>query len=171
MGRSVGGEINENPGIIMTEQSSIPPTFKEKDITYYFKMIKGDFSELEEGRPLKLGDSPSIRDIVIVFGSESLGEGKKTLGKKLMYLFLQSLINGPVKPKSIVLLNSAVKMAQGKTEALKKLTILEEQGARIMVCLSSAAEYAISDNIHVGFTATMDEICETIMNARKVVTL
>jgi len=152
-------------------EGRLPPTFQEKDINYYLKMIRGDFSELEEERPLKLGGPTQVRNIVLVFGSDSIGSGKKELGRKLMYLFLQSIINGPTKPRAIVLMNSAVKMARGKTEMISKLTVLEEQGSKIMVCLSSAEGYGIQDDINIGFVASMDEICEAIMTAWKVISI
>ena len=153
------------------DQLRLPPTFQEKDVNYYLRMVRGDFSELEETRPFKMGGPTQVKNITLILGSESLGRGKDMLGKKLMYHFLQSLINGSVKPRAIVLLNSAVKMATGKTEALSKLTVLEEQGSKIMVCISSAEEYGIMDDINIGFVASMDEICEAIMTAWKVVSL
>jgi hypothetical protein len=154
----------------MTE-NRLPPTFQETDLNYYLRMIRGDYSEFEEVRPQKLAEPSQVKNIVVIFGSDSIGSGNEVLGKKLMYLFLQALINGPVKPRAIILLNSAVKMAQGKTESLDKLIVLEELGSKIMVCISSADEYNSSDNVHVGFVASMDEICETIMNAWKVISL
>jgi intracellular sulfur oxidation DsrE/DsrF family protein len=88
-----------------------------------------------------------------------------------MMLFLQSIINTNVKPKAIILLNSAVQMAFGKNETIGKLTVLEEQGSKIMVCVSSLQEYEYTDRLSVGFEASMDEICETMMTSLKVITL
>lgn len=153
------------------DQLRLPPTFQEKDVNYYLRMVRGDFSELEETRPFKVGGPSQVKNIVVVLTSESLGNGKEMLGKKLMYHFLQAMINGSVKPRAIILLNSAVNMAVGKTEAMAKLTVLEEQGSKIMVCISSAEEFEVMDNINVGFVASMDEICEAIMTAWKVVSL
>lgn len=152
-------------------QSSLPPTFQERDLTYYLRMIQGDFSEFEEISPKLAGRSEKLKDVVIIFGSDSLGIGKKMLGKKLMLLFLQALINSPVVPRAIILLNSAVLMAEGKTDVLGKLMVLEEQGSKIMACISSTDEYEITDNINVGYAAGMDEICEVILTARKVISL
>lgn len=148
-----------------------PPIFQEKDLSYYLRMIRREYSEFEEATPQKSEGPAQVRNIVIVFGSESIGKGKEGLGKKLMYLLLQSLINGSTKPRAIILMNSAVKMSNGKSEAMRKLMTLEEQGSKVMVCISSAEEYDLADDIHVGFLASMDEICETIMTAWKVITL
>jgi hypothetical protein len=154
----------------MTE-SRLSPTFKEQDLSYYLRMIHGDYSSLEEFQPQKMGGSSQVKNIVVVFTSDSLGRGNELLGKKLVIHFLQSLINGGSKPKAIVLLNSAVKMASGRNETIGKLTVLEEQGAKIMVCISSAQDYELLDNLSVGFAASMDDICEAMMTALKVITL
>ncbi|MCD4783422.1 MAG: DsrE family protein [Candidatus Eremiobacteraeota bacterium] len=148
-----------------------PPIFQEKDLSYYLRMIRREYSEFEEPVPQKSEGSAHVRNIVVVFGSESIGKGKEGLGKKLMYLLLQSLINGSTKPRAIILMNDAVKMSNGKSESMKKLVALEDQGSKIMVCVSSAEEYDLADNMQVGFLASMDEICETIMTAWKVITL
>lgn len=152
-------------------ESRLPPTFQETDLNYYLRMIRGDYAEFEEMRPQKLGGPTQVKNIVIVFGSDSIGSGKDVLGKKLMYLFLQALINGQTKPRAIILLNSAVRMAHGRTEVIDKLAVLEEMGTKIMVCISSADEYGITDDIAIGYVASMDEICETIMTAWKVIAL
>lgn len=151
--------------------STLPPTFQEKDLNYYLRMIRGDYSTMEEGQPLPLPGSSQVKNIVIVFTADSLGRGNDMLGKKILLHFLQSLINGTTKPKAIILLNSAVNLACTSNEFIGKLTVLEEQGAKIMVCVSSLDEYKLSENLFVGFEASMDEICEVMMSALKVITL
>lgn len=153
------------------EYLRMPPTFQEKDLNYYLRMIRGEYSEFEEVSPQKMKGPSQVKNIVLLISSESLGRGGDQLGKKLMYLFLQALINGSTKPRAIILLNSAVSMAVGKSEFYDKLLILEEQGSQIMVCLSSADEKELNDKINVGALTGMDEICETIMTAWKVISL
>lgn len=151
--------------------SVIPPTFKEKDLNYYLRMIRTDYSTMEELQPLKISGPSQVKNLVLVFTADRLGVGNELLGKRLILLFLQSVINGNSKPKAIILFNSAVKLTAGNNETIGKLTVLEEQGSKIMVCISSAEEYDIMDEIKVGFVASMDEINETMMSALKVITL
>lgn len=153
------------------DQTQMSPTFQEKDLNYYLRKIHSDYSTLEELEPNVLGGPSQVKNIVIVLTSDSLGTGKRVLGKKLMYHFLQAIINGNVKPKAIILLNSAVQMACVTNETIGKLTVLEEQGSKIMVCVSSLKAYDSLDNLNVGFESSMEEIVETMLTALKVITL
>jgi intracellular sulfur oxidation DsrE/DsrF family protein len=155
----------------MSQSSSLPPTFQEKDLNFYLRMIRSDYSTVEEMQPQKLPSSQQVKNIVIVLTSDGLGRGRQNLGKRLMLHFLQALININIKPKAIILLNSAVQMSFGQNETIGKLTMLEEQGSKIMVCVSSLQDYEYKDKLSVGFEASMDEICEMMMTALKVVTL
>ena len=152
-------------------ESRISPTFKEQDLNYYLRMIRGDYSTMEEMIPKPLMGPSQVKNLVVVFTSETIGPGNELLGRKLMLHFLQSVINGSHKPRAIILLNSAVRMASGRNDTIGKLTVLEEQGSKIMVCISSAEEFEIVDNVNVGFVASMDEIVEAMMTALKVITI
>jgi hypothetical protein len=152
-------------------QKSLPPTFAEKDLNYYLRMIRGDFSELEETQTVKVGGPSSQKNVVILLTSCTVGTGNEELGKRLLRHFLQSLINQKIKPKALILMNSAVNLACEGSEVLAKLTVLEEQGIRIMVCAVSADELVPGDDLRVGFLADMDAICDNLLSAWKVITL
>ncbi len=68
------------------------------------------------------------------------------------------------------MVNSAVNLALESEPSVGKFIVLEEQGCKVMVCLSSADEYGVTDKIKVGFVASMDEICEQLLEAWKVIT-
>jgi hypothetical protein len=145
-----------------------PPTFAEKDLSYYLRMVKGDFGEMEEVQASRLRGPTSVKNIVVLFQSTGIGTGK--LGKKLLFTFLQSLVNSRVKPRALILVNSAVNLALESEPSVGKFIVIEEQGCKVMVCLSSADEYGVTDKIKVGFVASMDEICEQLLEAWKVIT-
>lgn len=149
----------------------LPPTFAEKDLNYYLRMVRGDFSELEETHTAKIRGPVSLKNIVILFQSETIGSAEGDLGKDLMFAFLQSLVNNQVKPKAIILMNRAVNLAVEPNVAVGKFIVLEEQGCKVMVCVTSADKLGVSDNIKVGFIASMDEICEQLLTAWKVISL
>jgi len=153
------------------ERTVLPPTFAEKDLNYYLRMVRSDFSELEELQVARQRGPTSVKNIVILILSAELGTGRKELGKKLLLSFLQSLINNQIKPKAIILMNRAVTLATEPESSVGKFILLEEQGTKIMVCLTSADDCGITDRIKVGFVASMDEICEQLLTAWKVITL
>jgi uncharacterized protein (TIGR00725 family) len=151
------------------ERPTRQDTFVEKDLNYYLRMIRGDFSEYEEVQPAKLRGPFSVKNIVILFQNPFIGDGKKELGLKLLDAFLKSLINNQVKPRAIILLNRAVNLAVETEVTVSKFVILEEQGCKIMVCATSADEFDVSNKLKVGFVASMDEIAEQLLSAWKVI--
>jgi len=154
-------------------EQTMPPTFAEKDLNYYLRMIRGDFAELEEQepQPVRVSSAPSQKNIVILIGSHMMGTGNEELGKRLLRHFLGAIIHNRVKPRAIILTNSAVQLAADEGDVLHKLIILEEQGIKIMVCVVSADEYKLDEQLKVGSIADMDAIADTMLSAWKVITL
>jgi hypothetical protein len=150
---------------------SMPPTFAEKDLNYYLRMIRGDFAELEETQTAKVSSASSQKNIVVLLGSKVLGHGNPELGERLLKFLLQAMVHNRVKPRSIILLNEAVHLATESSSMLNDLMVLSEQGVRVMVCVLSVDEYGIEESIKVGSIADMDNICEHLLSAWKVITL
>ena len=154
-------------------QAAMPPTFAEKDLNYYLRMIRGDFAGLEEQEPqmVRVASAPSQKNIVILITSKALGTGNDDLGKRLLKHFMAAVVHNRVKPRAIILLNSAVSLAVEDGDVLHKLIVLEEQGIKVMVCVMSADEYKVEEALKVGSVADMDSICEHMLSAWKVITL
>ncbi|MBI3926794.1 MAG: DsrE family protein [Armatimonadetes bacterium] len=150
---------------------TVPPSFAEKDLNYYLRMIRGDFAELEETQSAKVAGASKQKNIILLLGSVRLGSGSQELGERLLKFFLQALVHNRVKPRSIILVNEAVHLATEGSAVLTDLAVLEEQGVRILVCVLSADEYGIEDNLKVGCIADMDNICDYLLTAWKVISL
>jgi intracellular sulfur oxidation DsrE/DsrF family protein len=148
-----------------------PTTFAEKDLSYYLRMIRGDFSELEEVQTAKVSGPIAPKNIVLLLTSDSIGRDGTDLGRRLMRFFLNSLANNRIKPKAVILTNSAVTLACENSEVLGKLAILEEQGVKILICALSCDELKCEERVKIGSLADMDAICDNLMNAWKVITL
>ncbi len=150
--------------------TSTPPTFAEKDLDYYLRMIRGDFAELEETHAARVAPGQSQKNIVILLDKPGLGS-TDVLGARLLRHFLKALVHNRVKPRAVILVHEAARLALEGSASLQELTILEEQGVRILVCVVSADEFGISDSLKVGFIADMDNICDHLLNAWKVIRL
>ena len=150
---------------------TVPPVFAEKDLNYYLRMIRGDFGEAEEGQMAKSVSSSKQKNIVIVITSTGLGGGKPELAQRLMKFFIQALVHNRVKPRALILLNEAVQMAAEGSSLISDLDVLVQQGVRVMVDVISADEYRLEQNIKVGCIADMDNICDFMLTAWKVITL
>lgn len=150
---------------------SVPPTFEKKSVDYYLRMLRGEFSELEETRGLERVAGSSQKNIVILLGSRTLGNGNDELGEKLLKFFLQALIHNRIRPKALILVNEAVRLTLPDSPVVDDLAVLGEQGIRILVCMASADEYDIERQIKVGCVADMDNICDHLLSAWKVIRL
>lgn len=148
-----------------------PPVFAEKDLNYYLRMIRGDFAELEETQMAKSVSSSKQKNIIVVISSTGLGQGKPELSKRLLKFFVSALAHNRVKPRAVILLNEAVTLAAEGSDLVKDLDILHQQGVRIMVDVISADEYRVEENLKVGSIADMDNICDFMLTAWKVITL
>jgi intracellular sulfur oxidation DsrE/DsrF family protein len=149
----------------------LPPTFAEKDLNYYLRIVKGDISEIAETQMLKSSSIPSRSNIVVLFTSDSLGNGYKGLGEKLLVMFIKSLLKQPNKPKTLIFINGAVKYVLENSVALNTLTMLNEQGVDIKVCDETLKETSSDKKLQIGTPASTDEIVEILFTAWKVITL
>ncbi|MBI2264834.1 MAG: hypothetical protein HYU64_06625 [Armatimonadetes bacterium] len=143
--------------------------FAEKDVAYYLRMIQDEFEELAQVKK-KGGAEHSGKPVVLVTG-DTLGRGPEPLGKRLLTLFIKSLLTSPVKPKVLILMNGAVPLAQEGSELIESLTLLEEQGVRILVSAETADHYGTEEKIRVGQVAHMSAITELLLTAEKVISL
>ncbi len=154
----------------MGEKTVLPQTFAEIDLNYYLNLVRDDSAVKE---CLNYAPSKSFspdKNALLLITSDSIGQGLEGLGAVLFAEFFQSLIRSKTKPGVIILVNSGVTLAN-KEPFAGRLLLLEEQGVKIMVCISSADKYGMMDSIKAGFLASMDEICTEILSAAKVVTL
>lgn len=149
---------------------TLPPTFAEKDLSYYLRTLKGDFSEMAEVQSLKVMPSASHKNIVILIKSTSLGSDEK-IGAILMQKFLTSLILTKIKPKAIILMNDGITLAKTDSPCLSPLTTLLEQEISILICDVSVREKNIEKEIRIGNIVNMNVICDNLLSAWKVITL
>src|SRR5690348_14762584 len=98
--------------------TSVPPTFAEKDLNYYLRMIRGDFAELEETQTVKVQGPSAQKNIIILLSSDSIGQGPEELGKQLLVRFLGAITSNRIKPRAIILTNTAARLATEGSEAL-----------------------------------------------------
>lgn len=108
---------------------------------------------------------------VIIINNESFGQGDEALGKQLMGAYLRKLWASPVKPETIILYNSGVKlMAKGST-VLEVLQGLEEAGVEVIACGTCIAHYELKEDVLIGRISNMEEIVDLTMKADKVITV
>lgn len=100
-----------------------------------------------------------------------LGEGDATLGAILMKGFLSTLVEWTPIPRSILFLNSGVKLCLKDSGALETLKALEAKGTELIICGTCVDYYKVRELVSVGTIGNMQTISERLAKATKVVRL
>lgn len=108
---------------------------------------------------------------VIVINSDRMGQGDGELGKRLVASFLRTLVAADMKPKTLVLYNSGVKLAAKDSPVLETLQSLENLRVEIICCGTCVNFYGLTDLIQAGRVTNMAEIVKVMTEAESVVTL
>ncbi|PKM96088.1 MAG: sulfurtransferase-like selenium metabolism protein YedF [Firmicutes bacterium HGW-Firmicutes-1] len=110
-------------------------------------------------------------DRVIIINSESFGSGDEVLGKKLMGAFLRKVWASPNKPETIILYNSAVKIAATGSEVLDAVNGLFEAGVDILACGTCVSHFKLEKSLKAARVSNMDEIADIMLTAKTIVTV
>jgi len=113
------------------------------------------------------GDTPGHR--VVLIGSEAMGEGDETLGRKMMLALIGELSSGPILPHAILFYNSGVHLAAPDSPVLNNLEELEHHGTDVMVCATSLEHYGIPTTLAAGRPVSLSEMSDCLMKASIVI--
>lgn len=100
--------------------------------------------------------------------NEFLGNGNNELGANLMQMFIFSISQMNLLPKTISFMNGGVKLATLNDEVIITLKELEEKGVKILVCGTCLNFYGLSDKVVVGEVSNAYEILATLQNGNAI---
>jgi len=107
----------------------------------------------------------------IVINSDSMGEGSRELGQKLLGAFLRKLWAADEKPDSIVFYNAGVKLLAKGSTVLDVLDGLSDSGVDLLACGTCVDYYQLKDEIVVGRVSNMEEISALFLQSASVITI
>ncbi len=102
---------------------------------------------------------------MIMFGSDTLGDGERELGEQLMKMFFYSLTQSENPPTVIAFLNSGVRLATENREVIEHLKTLHSTGMDILVCGACLDYYKLPKELTVGIVSNMYEIQSRMLTA------
>lgn len=140
--------------------------YEGEDSQFFVRMFKHEFDPQAPWRRTQ-----DLADLAVVLSSESWGTGDAKLGESLMNDFLLTLAERRDKPKYVVLLNSAVKMAVTTGQALDSLKKLEAIGCKVLLNKASLAHFKLEREVRCGEVATMFDIVNWLCKVAKVLSL
>lgn len=125
-------------------------------------------SSAVSGSPAELA-SPVEKGMVLVIGSDQMGQGDEKLGHMLMKSFVYAAAKQDRLPETILLFNGGARLSCEGSESLEDLRELEKAGCRILTCGTCLDFYGLKETLAVGEITNMYEIVETMTAARKLV--
>ncbi|SHK46403.1 sulfurtransferase-like selenium metabolism protein YedF [Desulforamulus aeronauticus] len=138
----------------------------EKDGEYYLTITKGEASVPAE----IVKSAGETGAMVYLITSNTFGSGAEDLGEILMISFFNSLLEKPA-PRTIMLVNSGVRLAIKQSRVVEQITKLAERGSEVISCGTCLEYYKLKEELAVGRVTNMLEILENLSGEGKVVTL
>lgn len=164
-----------------TAKENIQKFAKSMDYRYTVKENQGNFyidifKELKyrEMRVLDLEMEPESlpkSDLVVMISKDYMGEGSEELGRILMKGYLYTLTEVMPLPKTLVFVNSGVKLACAGSDSLENLRKLEENGVEILSCGTCLDYFKLKSMLMVGGISNMYTIVEHLNKAKNTLQL
>lgn len=106
---------------------------------------------------------------VIFLTKESLGEGDADFGKSLLNIFLQTMFESGHLPRTILMVNSGVKIMKKDSPFQKVLEDFRNAGTDVLACGLCVDYYKLKEDVPVEQITNMFAICEYLGSASKVI--
>ncbi len=100
------------------------------------------------------------KKVVVVVGSDKMGDGSEELGKVLIKSFVFALTQLDELPSTIIFYNSGVNLSCEGSPVLEDLKNMAAQGVEIISCGTCLNFYGIKEKLAVGEVSNMYDIVE-----------
>jgi selenium metabolism protein YedF len=136
----------------------------EKDLIS-IEIIKGENVIIEEK------SQESLSDTCIFISSDKMGNGNDELGHVLMKGYIYALTESKPYPKSIMFVNSAIKLTTENEATIENLKVLESAGVEILSCGTCLDYYGLKEALKVGTVTNMYTIVENMNSSSKTISI
>ena len=132
----------------------------------YLKLTQSAIEDAVEGAACG-----AITNVVVLVASDKFGQGADELGNILMRAFIKTVREVVPQPRTIVLVNTGVKLAVAGSELLSDLELLVNQGVQMLACGTCLDYFSLKDKLAVGKVSNMFDIATALLSADRVVRL
>jgi len=143
-------------------------SYEEGGDSLYNVKIKKDINSKEPEIPPK---SVPGKKLVILIGSDALGNGEPELGKALMKSFIYSLTELDTAPMTAIFINRGAYLTAVGSNAAADIRILENKGTEVLTCGTCLNYYGLVDSLAAGSIADMFGIVERMAAADSIISL
>ena len=118
------------------------------------------------------GDPPTTDGLVLFVGSDVVGRGEDhQLGSLLMQKLLHTVGGHRLKPATVLLMNSGVKLVAENSLASGELREMEDQGVSILSCGTCLSRFQLHDRVTVGQVSNMSDMVDAMLRAERVISV
>lgn len=146
--------MNLEANVLKTEKDSI-----------CIEIIKGENVIIEEK------SQESLADTCIFINSDKMGTGNDELGQVLIKGYIYTLTESKPYPKSILFVNSGIKLTTENEATVENLKILQDAGVEILSCGTCLDYYGLKEELKVGNVTNMYTIVESMNNSSKTISI
>jgi intracellular sulfur oxidation DsrE/DsrF family protein len=118
-----------------------------------------------------MSNKSPFSDTIILITKDGMGSADVTLQHKLLDTYLKLLMENSSLPAVICFYTDGVKLVVEGSPLLERLSQIEQQGVRLIVCSTCLTYFGLSEKVHVGIVGGMSDILEAQSKASKVITL
>lgn len=136
----------------------------EKDLIT-IEIKKGENVIIEEPK------NEQLEDKCIFISSDKMGQGNDELGEVLIKGYIYTLTEAKPYPKSIIFVNSGVKLTAQNPSTIENLKTLESAGVEILSCGTCLDYYNLKENLKVGSVTNMYTIVDIMNNSSKTISI
>ncbi|MEA4811627.1 MAG: DsrE family protein [Anaerolineaceae bacterium] len=111
------------------------------------------------------------KSTVLTFTRNGLGEGPAELQTLLAVKYLSLLFQSNTFPGAILFYTEGVKLVCEGSLVLEPLRQLEEQGVKLLVCLTCLEKFELTAKLKVGSIGGMPNILKAMQQASQVISL
>ena len=146
--------MNLEANVLKTEKDSI-----------CIEIIKGENVIIEEK------SQESLADTCIFINSDKMGTGNDELGQVLIKGYIYTLTESKPYPKSILFVNSGIKLTTENEATVENLKILQDAGVEILSCGTCLDYYGLKEELKFGTVTNMYTIVESMNNSSKTISI
>lgn len=137
---------------------------EERGGEYVIRITKGTAAAGGASEP----DARPAGDLVYLITKDTLGHGSDELGAVLMKSFFFTLLEATPQPRTLLFMNSGVKLTVAGSPVLDHIAALAGRGVRVAACGTCLDYFGLKDKLAVGEVSNMYAIVSELGAGRTV---
>jgi selenium metabolism protein YedF len=152
------------------KDNGVDVTSSQDGGVFTIAMIKIQKEAIAADEKAYCASEPPKRTHVIVFKSDTMGNGPAELGTILMKAFVNTIKEVKPLPGHLVFYNTGVHLVVEGSALAGPLSELEQVGVKILACGTCLDYFNLKSKLKVGIVSNMYTILEAVSNAGNVIT-